>query len=151
MITKELIINTLNAQLHLKLVNYKKSLNDLHEGNKNETKSSAGDKYETSRSMTQIEIAMISNQIQKTELDLATINLASKKVFNKKLIESGSLILTCFGYYFLAISFGKLKINNEHVMVLSPNSPIGKLLTNSKLGKTIVLNGQEITILEIIE
>ena len=89
MITKELIINTLNAQLHLKLENYKKSLNDLHEGNKNESKSSAGDKYETGRSMTQIEIAMISNQIQKTELDLATINLASKKVFNKKLIESG--------------------------------------------------------------
>jgi len=151
MITKELIINTLNAQLHLKLENYKKSLNDLHEGNKNESKSSAGDKYETSRSMTQIEIGMISNQIQKTELDLATLNLASKKVFKKNSIESGSLILTSLGYYFLAISFGKININNEQVMVLSPNSPIGKLLTDSKLGKSIVINGQEIKILEIIE
>ena len=104
-----------------------------------ETKSSAGDKHETGRAMLQLEMEKAGQQIvevQKLKETLAKID------FNKpsSLVCLGSVIFTLQANYFLAISTGKITINNTDYYAISPNSPIGKELLGKKKGDTIQFN-----------
>jgi len=97
-----------------------------------ETKSSAGDKHETGRAMLQLEMEKASQQligINEMKATLAKINLDSS--VNVKL---GSLIITNNAHYFLAISAGEIKIENQVYYAISPISPIGRLLLGKRVG-----------------
>jgi len=111
-----------------------------------ETKSSAGDKHETGRAMLQLEMEKASQQLAGvTEM---------KEVLSKILIDNtsknsslGSLIITTKASYFLAISAGKITIENTNYYAVSTNSPIGKQLLGKSSGTIIPFN--EAKILEI--
>jgi transcription elongation GreA/GreB family factor len=108
-----------------------------------ETKSSAGDKHETGRAMIQLEM-------EKAGQQLAEINLM-KAVLDKidgdksaKVACLGSLIKTSKANYFLAISAGKITVDNKTYFAVSTNSPIGKQLLGKKVGEIIPFNKAEI-------
>ena len=61
-----------------------------------------------------------------------------------KSICLGSLIITDKAKYFLAISTGKVTINNNDYFVVSTNSPIGNQLLGKKIGDIITFNMAEI-------
>jgi hypothetical protein len=108
-----------------------------------ETKSSAGDKHETSRAMLQLEMEKASQQLTsvnqlKTVLD--KINITK----TLHLICLGSLIVTTKGFYFLAISAGKITIDSVDYYAVSINSPIGQQLLGKKVGDKISFNQAEI-------
>jgi hypothetical protein len=108
-----------------------------------ETKSSAGDKHETGRAMLQLEMEKASQQlkgINEMRAILAKINLDSSE--NAKL---GSLIVTNNVNYFLAISAGEIKIENQFYYAISPISPIGRLLLGKRVGDSFIFN-QKFTI-----
>jgi len=71
--------------------------------------------------------------------------------FQKKneIVKLGSLIYTTKGTYFLAISVGQVNISGKDIFVISPSSPIGKLLLGKIIGEMIHFNGKQIEILEI--
>lgn len=103
-----------------------------------ETKSSAGDKHETGRAMLQLEMEKASLQlkgIHEMKSVLAKMNL--EKSDNAKL---GSIIITNNTYYFLAVSAGKIKIENQVYYAISPSSPIGSLLLGKKAGDSFIFN-----------
>jgi len=113
-----------------------------------ETKSSAGDKHETGRAMLQLEMEKASQQfssISSMQEVLKKIQVSKKNDIGK----IGSLIYTNFGNYFLAISIGEVEIDNNMFYVISPSSPIGKLLLGKKKGEIIYFNSKEIKITEI--
>lgn len=108
-----------------------------------ETKSSAGDKHETGRAMIQLEMEKASQQLaiineMKATLQKITVENSSKN------IKLGSLIKTTKGTYFLAVSIGKITIENDDYLVVSTNSPIGKQLLGSVIGDLISFNGAKI-------
>ena len=112
-----------------------------------ETKSSAGDKHETGRAMIQLEM-------EKAGQQLTSVNVM-KEVLSKisidktsELICLGSLIYTSKANYFLAISTGKITIDNKDYFVISAQSPIGRQLLGKKVGDCISFNNAEI--LEIL-
>ena len=53
---KETLINLIETILNDKISNLNKDINSLKESQKNDTKSSMGDKYETGRAMIQLEL-----------------------------------------------------------------------------------------------
>lgn len=111
-----------------------------------ETKSSAGDKHETGRAMLQLEMEKASQQlkgIHEMKSALSKINLKSSDQ-----VKLGSLIITNIAKYFLAISAGEIKLENQIYYAISPSSPIGKLLLGKRVGDVILFN-KEINILEI--
>lgn len=111
-----------------------------------ETKSSAGDKHETGRAMLQLEMEKASQQLKgiyEMKSALAKINLDSSDQ-----VKLGSLIITNIANYFLAISAGEIKLENQSYYAISPSSPIGKLLLGKRVGDVILFN-KEINILEI--
>lgn len=96
-----------------------------------ETKSSSGDKYETGRSMMQLEIEKYSAQLK----DGLLLKKALSGIdVNKKYdtVQTGSLVETNNGNFFLSISAGKLKIDEIEYMAISFSSPIGQVLFGKK-------------------
>lgn len=105
----------------------------------NETKSSAGDKYETSREMIQQDLSRYDQQLVEAKKDwvlLREINIASKKK-----VEVGAAVVTDQATYFLAVSLGKQTIGTQDVIVISSLSPIGKLLLGKVEDETFSFNG----------
>lgn len=124
------------------------ALNDLIESTKNETKSSAGDKYETGRAMLQIEQDNVRKQLkdateQQEAFNRIDINLRSSQ------IVKGSLVKTQ-GYLFVSLGLGKLIIDDITVIALSPHCPLGMKLIGLKIGESVTMNSTSYTIESII-
>ena len=104
----------------------------------NDTKSSMGDKYETSREMLQQEINNL--QIQLNE------HLKSQKILKNinpnphKIVTLGSLVETEKGIFFIAVSLGELSFNQEKIFVISAESPLAKAMNGKKTGESFVVN-----------
>ncbi len=123
-------------------------LQSLHEAIENESKSSAGDKYETGIEMIQSEKEKIHSQIQTLENSFKLLNVAQKSL-TKDTVQNGSLVVTTNGKYLLGPSIGKISIENELVFVISPSSPVAQVLINKKVNDKITLNEKENVILEV--
>lgn len=104
----------------------------------NDTKSSMGDKYETSREMVQQEINNL--QIQLNENVRAKNSLPLINVKPHQTIGLGSLVQTEKGLFFIAVSLGEIIFNKEKVFVISTESPLAKIMTGKKQGEGISLN-----------
>ncbi len=131
--TKLLILNKLQEIINEKLEVANSAIKLAKEARNNDTKSSAGDKFETGRAMMQIEIENSTVQLSKAlfnKTELSKINI--KQTYDKA--EFGSLVITNQGSYFISIGIGKLEIANKPYFCISLASPIGKLLHNKKIG-----------------
>ena len=104
----------------------------------NDTKSSMGDKYETSREMLQQEINNL--QIQLNE------HLKSQKILKNinpnphKIVTLGSLVETEKGKFFIAVSLGEITFSQEKIFVISAESPLAKAMNGKKTGESFVVN-----------
>ncbi len=114
-----------------------------------ETKSSAGDKHETGRAMLQLEMEKASQQFASISLMQEVLQKIKIQKMNE-IGKLGSLIYTNQGNYFLAISIGQIIINEENYFVISPSSPIGKLLLGRQKGDGFIFNGKSFKIDEIV-
>ena len=113
----------------------------------NDTKSSMGDKYETSREMLQQEINNL--QIQLNE------HLKSQKILKNinpnphKIVTLGSLVETEKGKFFIAVSLGEITFSQEKIFVISAESPLAKAMNGKKTGESFVVNNLQQTIKNI--
>ncbi|EAY27801.1 hypothetical protein [Microscilla marina] len=113
-----------------------------------ETKSSAGDKYETGRAMMQLEKEKHATQVNeglKLKKVLAQIN---PKV-QLSTVQLGSLVMTPQANYYIAISVGKLTLEDKTYFTISLASPIGQALKGLKAGEEIFFRQQKIKIYEV--
>ncbi len=114
-----------------------------------ETKSSAGDKFETARAMIQLENEKLGNQIHEIELNYQKLNTI-KDFQTSKSISLGSIIFTDKANYYVAIAADFFEVNSKVFYCISSQSPIGKLLIGKKINESIMFNDVQSTILEII-
>ena len=123
----------------------KKSIQELESDLEGETKSSAGDKYETSREMINAEINKLQQQLQEFRKLEEVLAVARQRKVSEN-IELGSIVTTNLANYFLAIPVGELKFQNESYYGIGINSPIGKLMLGKTKGDTVFFQQQEIKI-----
>jgi len=135
-LTKSVIISELNKQLLRKLTYLKTNLKQAIESRNSDTKSSAGDKFETSREMAQIEIHKIEIEILKTQQFIT--DLFSKVT---------QLIITDKGVFLISIPFGKLILNDEKIFCISKNAPIAKHLITTKKNNNFFYNDMKYNII----
>jgi len=114
-----------------------------------ETKSSAGDKYETSREMIQQDLNRYQQQLFLARQDVDTLDKLST-IKQTAVIGLGSLVQMDTSYYFIAVSIGLLKIEDDQVFVISPKSPIGQLLIGKSVGDTFDFNGKQHKIVKVV-
>ena len=116
---------------------------------KNDTKSSMGDKHETSRAMNQLEQEKVSNQILELNKQLSILQELNLNIKSEQIIL-GSLIRTNLGLVFIAIGLGKIKIEKLDVIVISTHSPLGLAFLAKSKGVTVVLNEMQYLIQDFI-
>ena len=125
------------------------SIKDLEHDLGNETKSSAGDKYETSREMINTEINKLQNQLQsfkKLKEVLAVIE--NRKASTT--VQLGSIVKTSAANYFISIPVGEIMVEEEKFYAIGLNSPIGKLLLGKQEGEQFVFQQKEFSIKKIL-
>jgi transcription elongation GreA/GreB family factor len=145
---KEKIRSLIESSLNFKIDDLAKAIVQAQKSANDETKSSAGDKYETGRAMAHNTIHMYQNQMtqfmsDKHIFDSINFDLKSDKIVN------GSLVTTNIGMLFLSISIGKQMVDSTAIQTLSLNSPLGKELYLKQKGDSVMLNGKKITILDL--
>ena len=135
--------------LETKISELQKQLNDLKESTANETKSTAGDKYETARAMLQIEQDNTRRQLQEV-LEQQSIFTAIDIFINSKEIIRGSLVKTNKGYLFISVALGKIIVDGITIIALSPQSPLGKQLMGLQINNSTSINNIPYIIEEIL-
>jgi len=113
-----------------------------------ETKSSAGDKYETGRAMAQLEIEKNTFQLNeslKLKQALEQIQVDQET----ETVRIGSLVITSQGSFYIAISAGQFIIDSETYFIISPASPIGQKLIGLRAQKDFIFNKKEYLVLKI--
>jgi hypothetical protein len=115
-------------------------INEAQQASKEDTKSSAGDKYETGRAMMQQETDRNMAQLTEANKLKVALNQISPAVSNHK-AETGSIVITNLTKFYLAISAGALSINGDTYMAISPASPIGLKMKGLGVNDEFNLNG----------
>lgn len=139
MITKEDVRAAAKRLIESRLGNIRSSLNDLDSAIRNDTKSSAGDKHETSRAMAHLEQEKLSGQLSLLESQLNAIDTQ---------LTNHSLIITDKGNFYVGVPLGKLNVNNTEIICISRTSPLGGLLYNVPVNSQVSLNSISYKVLE---
>ena len=146
---KTQLLELCNQSLDTRLQNVLAVIEDIKQSLQSETKSSAGDKHETGRAMLQLEREKAGHQlaeIEKTKQILSKINTES----TSKNIGLGSVVFTSQSNYFISISAGELKVENETFYAISANTPIGQLLLGKSIGDEVVFRNMSFRITKIL-
>lgn len=148
-LVKQQIVEFSRRQLDERITEVEKQGKSLQEGVAGESKSSAGDKHETARAMMNLEQEKLGRQYQEL--------LNMKEVFEKidfhsrsSAVKLGSLIITNKGKFLLSIGWGKVVIQNEDVLLLSSQSPLGEVLLGKTVGDKIQMNTNQYIIEDVI-
>jgi hypothetical protein len=117
------------------------SIAEAREAQQSDTKSSAGDKFETTREMMTQQIETLSQQLSEVEAQHNQL-LPLANVAPSATIQAGSVVLTSTTNFYISVSVGTKRLNNDVFFCLSASSPLGKLLIGSKINDEIRCNGK---------
>lgn len=116
------------------------------ESSNSETKSSAGDKYETGRAMAQQERDRHAAQLHEAQQLLATLQKLNPEV-SSDLVRPGALATTSLGLFYISIGAGKLTTaEGIEFMAVSPVAPLVGVLSGKRAGEEVVFNGKKIKV-----
>lgn len=142
---KEALFNKCLTLIEERIAHIRHTIQEAREASYDESKSSMGDKYETTKSMLQYEQEKMGVQLNEAlKMKKAIQQIGCKK--EKEKVEAGSLVYTTGPVFYLLVSLGKQLIDNEEFLVVSPVSPVGKLLLDKKVGDSVPFNQQHISI-----
>lgn len=137
------------TEVNARIENLNASLRAFQDAANEETKSSAGDKYETGRAMMHLEKEKVAHSLnevlkQKKVLDL----LKPEKVTSQA--KLGSLLKTNKGLFYISISLGQIRVSGEMIFCISPVSPLGQVMIGATPSTSVVFNKMQYEILELV-
>jgi transcription elongation GreA/GreB family factor len=150
-------MTNLKKELHQLCIKYvrkrmdeaEQAIKEAQQASNDDTKSSAGDKYETGRAMMQQETNRNLTQLNEAnKLMVALQQIGTNGTVDK--VEQGSLVVTNYGKFYIAISAGTLDVDGETFYAISQASPVGMKLKTLKTGDHFELNGKEFLIEQIL-
>lgn len=145
---KEKLYKACEAYVDERIKRIEDSMAGLESDLENETKSSAGDKYETGREMINLEINKLAEQLQQFKNLRNTLNIAKSRTNNGS-AQLGTAVKTNMANYFIAIPADRIIVDGDEYFPIGANSPIAQLLLHKKAGEKITFNGKSAEILEV--
>jgi len=125
------------------------ALAQAQEASNDDTKSSAGDKFETTREMMQQDIFRNKRLLADAQQNLGLLeSLADVPV--SELVKNGSLVETNQGLFYLSISAGQLSVSDTTAFAISAASPVGQLMLGKRVGEEFTFNQKTYTVLNIL-
>ncbi len=145
---KESVVTECRRVIHDRITNLKSQMSELVNDAANDSKSTAGDKHETSRAMMQLEQEKLGAQLKILEEQLRQLDQLPLQNNSGK-VSNGSLVETDRGWIFIGVALGKLNTEGADVICITNQSPLGKLLTGKSSGDSVSLNNIKYSILSV--
>ena len=125
-----------------------KAMDNAQDSANNETKSSAGDKFETGRAMMQMEVDKNARQLSEASRVKLLLDMVNPEMIYDK-VRFGSVVKTDLANYFIAISAGRIIVEDVKYYAISPQAPLAIAMLQKKVGDTISFNEKPLKILEV--
>lgn len=137
------------SMIQEKIDTLREVLGQIAEAKAKETKSSAGDKFETGRAMLQREeeqygVQLLNALQQQQQLDEIGKALPTEEVGPGSLVTTGKK-----RRYYFSIGLGKVVFEGETFFCVSTASPIGAEMVGKKAGDTFAFNEQKDKIVSV--
>ena len=146
---KQELYNQCIAYVQSRMYAAEQAFKAAEQASNDDTKSSAGDKYETGRAMMQQEKDRNTIQVNEANKLMVALTAISTKGISDK-VESGSLVTTDSNQFYIAISAGSLVVEGKTYFAVSPASPIVMKMLGKKAGDSFEVNGKIYNILEVL-
>jgi transcription elongation GreA/GreB family factor len=118
--------------------------NELMESNKQEGKSSAGDKHETAAAQVHLELEKMGKQMQEHNRRIEEVERFNpSKISISQEVRFGSLVETNAGWFYIITSLGKLTTPSGDCFIISAASPVGQALLGKQVGEDFQWNGRK--------
>lgn len=149
---KQHLIDHLISLLDDRMAVAGKAMEAAQESANDQSKSSAGDKYETSRSMGQLDRNMHARQYEQARQERTILERLQATNDSGTLgrVALGSLVKTTAGFFFIAVSAGVVALEGEKIIAISAATPIGKALLGKEVKGTFLFQGKNRKIEEIL-
>jgi len=140
-------VNQLKQQLYQQCLDYvqqrmdaaQQGIEAAQQASQDDTKSSAGDKYETGREMAQQETDRNMAQLNEANKLKVALNQINPTLINDR-VETGCVVITDTAKFYVSISAGAISAAGETYMAISLASPIGQKMKGLKAGDRFNLN-----------
>lgn len=109
---------------------------ELNQQLADESKSSAGDKYETARAMLHLEQEKMQRQFHELSAQQAQLERL-KSIVSTDVVSMGSLLQAQEVYFYVGIGLGKLNVQGISVFCIAAEAPLGKTLLGKKRGDIV--------------
>jgi hypothetical protein len=144
---KKSLVEFCKNRLEIKLKELTGIYQSLIDSIQTDSKSSAGDKHETFKSMMHIEQEKMQTQIKMINQQINTIN--QLKVEKKNRIENGTLIVTDSKVFFIAASLGLATISDQTFFIVSLDSPIIQFMKKQSINSMFSFQSSNYKIIDI--
>lgn len=144
-LTPEIVHSACVALLEEKIAGLQLQLDELKTGLSADSKSTSGDKHETSRAMAHIEQEHLAGQMAVLRTQLLTVHKLRSATPGSS-IAAGSLVTTNHGIFYLCVALGRVSADGHDVMVLSAQSPLGQVFLGKRTGDTFTFGGRSYVI-----
>lgn len=149
MTIKEKLYNRCLEFIDERLTIVNQTISDIQNALQSETKSSAGDKHETGRAMLQLEREKAGHQLAEIEKQKQLLH-KMETTSKHETIALGSIVKTTTANYFIAISAGKITVENTTFYAISIATPIAQSLKSKRVGDDVHFRETKFKILEIL-
>ncbi len=147
--TKAALLSLCQQYVQQRIDTARQAMEAAQEAANSESKSSAGDKYETGRAMAQLErdrnAQLLAGALQ-LERDLQQVMIDKTYEF----AQPGSILTTNRGVYFISIGAGKLLLDDAAYFAVSSGSPIAVALAGRKVGEVVSFNKLTYEVLGVV-
>ncbi|MDZ4757561.1 MAG: 3-oxoacyl-ACP synthase [Bacteroidota bacterium] len=143
------IYNCCKNYIEQRIASIQMAVDDARAAANEETKSSMGDKYETTRAMMHFEQEKLGTQMKEAN-KLQDILLKINPELTQKKAGTGSLVITDIGYYYIAIGAGKFEIDGIIYFAVSLTAPLAQQMMGKVAGDKVNFNGRVYNIVEVL-
>ncbi|MGB3607066.1 MAG: hypothetical protein WA775_12895 [Psychroserpens sp.] len=143
-ISKTQLLDFCKAHVNKRIANYKNEIETIKESIESNDKSNDVDDDSGN--------GKLFNDLEKNAIHLSDANkmLDSLQLIKPNAVHTtvvlGSVVTTDKGRFFLAVSIGKVEIENATYLIISKSSPIGELLMYKTVGEHFTFNNTHYTI-----
>ena len=142
------LLTLLKTQFDTRVQAAQEAMQNAQDSANEETKSSAGDKYETGRAMAQIERDRHAQLFEQLRQERAVLDRIDPDfVFQR--VGLGALVKTSVGVFFVSVSAGMVVIDGQKVIAMSPQSPLGASLMGKQVGDSFLFQQKKGVIEEL--
>lgn len=125
------------------------ALKDTQSSANSDTKSSAGDKHETSRAMAHIENERLAGQLFALQNQVEVLNKINPSI-TSDIVSFGSIVKTESTVFFISTGIGKIANGDSTFYAIASNSPIGIQLKGKKVSEEVKVGNNTQVILELL-